>query len=125
MARLTKLSRSSPEMLLLYQLAVSAPILLVVAPGFGPLIREMTPALAGIFAFQVIAVVCVGFVAWFWVLKIYPASDMASFSFLAPVFGVLFSWLILGEDISWSVIAALVLVAAGIYLVNRRPRGGG
>jgi drug/metabolite transporter (DMT)-like permease len=125
MARMTKLSRSSPEMLLLYQLAVSAPILLVVAPGFGPLIREMTPALAGIFAFQVIAVVCVGFVAWFWVLKIYPASDMASFSFLAPVFGVLFSWLILGEDISWSVIAALVLVAAGIYLVNRRPRGGG
>ena len=125
MARLTKLSRSSPEMLLLYQLAVSAVILLAVAPGFGPVIREMTLALAGIFAFQVIAVVCFGFLAWFWVLKIYPASDMTSFSFLAPVFGVLFGWLILHEEISWSVIAALVLVAAGIYLVNRRPRGAG
>jgi drug/metabolite transporter (DMT)-like permease len=124
MARLTKLSRSSPEMLLLYQLAVSAPILLVVAPLFGPVIREMTPALAGIFAFQVIAVVCFGFLSWFWVLKIYPASDMTSFSFLAPVFGVLFSWLILHEEISWSVIAALALVAAGIYLVNRRARPG-
>jgi len=69
-------------------------------------------------------VVCFGFLAWFWVLKIYPASDMASYSFLAPVFGVLFSWLILGEEISWSVIAALALVAAGIYLVNRRARRG-
>ncbi len=122
--RLTKLSKSSTEMQLLYQLAVSAVILLAAAPLFGPLIREMTPALAGIFAFQVIAVVCVGFLAWFWVLKIYPASDMASYSFLAPVFGVLFSWLILGEEISWSVIAALALVAAGIYLVNRRARPG-
>ncbi len=124
LARLTKLSRSSPEMQLLYQLTVSAVILLAAAPLFGPLIRDMTPALAGIFAFQVIAVVCFGFLAWFWVLKIYPASDMASFSFLAPVFGVLFSWLILGEEISWSVIAALALVAAGIYLVNRRARPG-
>ncbi len=124
MARLTKFSRSSPEMQLLYQLTVSAVVLLAVAPLFGPVIREMTPALAGIFAFQVIAVVCFGFLAWFWVLKIYPASDMTSFSFLAPVFGVLFSWLILGEDISWSVIAALALVAAGIYLVNRRVRPG-
>ncbi len=124
LARLTKLSRSSPEMQLLYQLTVSAVILLAAAPLFGPLIRDMTPALAGIFAFQVIAVVCFGFLAWFWVLKIYPASDMASFSFLAPVFGVLFSWLILHEEISWSVIAALALVAAGIYLVNRRARPG-
>ncbi|MHA1529963.1 MAG: DMT family transporter [Alphaproteobacteria bacterium] len=124
MARLTKLSRSSPEMQLLYQLAVSSVVLLAVAPLFGPVIREMTPALAGIFAFQVIAVVCFGFLSWFWVLKIYPASDMASYSFLAPVFGVLFSWLILGEEISWSVIAALALVAAGIYLVNRRARPG-
>lgn len=124
LARLTKLSRSSPEMQLLYQLTVSAVILLAAAPLFGPLIRDMTPALAGIFAFQVIAVVCFGFLAWFWVLKIYPASDMASYSFLAPVFGVLFSWLILGEEISWAVIAALALVAAGIYLVNRRARPG-
>ncbi|MFQ5565212.1 MAG: DMT family transporter [Paracoccaceae bacterium] len=124
LVRLTNLSKSSAEMLLLYQLAVSAVILLVAAPLFGPVIREMTPAIGAIFAFQVLAVVCFGFLAWFWVLKIYPASDMTSYSFLAPVFGVLFSWLILDEDISWSVIAALALVAAGIYLVNRRGRQG-
>ena len=48
------MSRSSPGMRLLYQLAVSAVMLLAAAPLFGPLIRDMTPALAGIFAFQVI-----------------------------------------------------------------------
>jgi drug/metabolite transporter (DMT)-like permease len=125
LARLTGLSKSSPEMLLLYQLAVSSVILLAAAPLFGPLIREMTPALASIFAFQVLAVVCFGFLLWFWALKIYPASDMTSFSFLAPLFGVLFSRLILDEAISWATIVALALVAAGIVLVNRRPRPAG
>lgn len=122
LARVTKLARSSAEMQLLYQLGVSAPILILAAPLFGPVIREMTPALWGIFAFQVIALICVGFLVWFHILKIYPASDMASFGFLAPVFGVLFSWLILGEHISATIIAALVLVGIGIYLVNRKPR---
>ena len=120
--RLTKFSRASSEMQILYQLAVSAVVLLAAAPLFGPLIREMTPALAGIFAFQVLAVVSFGFVTWFWVLKRYPASDMASFSFLTPLFGVVFAWLILGEEISWAVIVALGLVAIGIVLVNRKPR---
>ncbi len=109
-------------MQLLYQLGVSAPILILAAPLFGPLVREMTPALGAIFAFQVLVIISVGFTVWFYILKIYPASDMASFGFLAPVFGVLFSWLILGEHISATIIAALVLVAVGIYLVNRKPR---
>ncbi len=121
-ARLTKLAKASPEMQLLYQLGVSAPVLILAAPLFGPLVREMTPALGAIFAFQVLVIISVGFTVWFYILKIYPASDMASFGFLAPVFGVLFSWLILDERISATVIAALVLVAIGIYLVNRKPR---
>jgi drug/metabolite transporter (DMT)-like permease len=124
LVRLTNFSRASSEMQILYQLSVSAVLLLAVSPLFGPLLREMTPALAGIFAFQVIAVVCFGFLSWFWVLKRYPASDMASFSFLTPLFGVVFSWLILREEISWVIIAALALVAIGIVLVNRKPKPG-
>ncbi len=122
LARTTKLARSTPEMQLLYQLAVSAPIMLVLAPFYGELVREMTPMIAAIFAFQVMIVVAIGFLLWFWVLSIYPASDMASFGFLAPLFGVAFGWMILGEEISHTIILALVLVATGIYLVNRRPR---
>ncbi|HSF95664.1 MAG TPA: DMT family transporter, partial [Thermohalobaculum sp.] len=119
-ARLTPLSRSAPEMQLLYQLAVSAVILIAVTPLFGPALRGMTPGLWGVFALQVAMVGCFGFLAWFWVLKHYPASDMASFGFLTPLFAVVFGWLILDEPITPSLALALALVAAGIVLVNRR-----
>jgi len=127
LARLTKLSGSSPEMQLLYQLGVSAPILIILSLFFGDWLREPTALIWSIFAFQVIVVVAIGFVAWFWVLSIYPASDMAVYSFLAPVFGVFFGWLILSEVIGWNVLLALVLVSAGIALVNlprRRAKAG-
>jgi drug/metabolite transporter (DMT)-like permease len=123
LVRATRLSKSTPEMQLLYQLTVSAVVMIAVAPLFGDFTRDLTPTIWGIFAAQVIFVVCIGFLTWFWVLSIYPASDMATFSFLAPVFGVLFGWLLLGEAISWSIIASLALVGTGIVLVNRRPRG--
>ncbi len=121
-ARTTKLSRSAPEMQLLYQLAVSAPIMLGFAFLTGETVRELTTEHILIFACQVFAVVCVGYLTWFWILSIYPASDMASFGFLAPVFGVIFGWLIFHDPITARTIAALGLVAIGIVLVNRKPK---
>jgi len=122
MARTTRLNRSTPEMQLLYQLVVSSIIILPIAFYLGDVIRDFTPLIAAVFAFQVIAVVCIGFLTWFWILSIYPASDMASFGFLAPVFGVFFGWLIYDEKIYLTTILALVLVAIGIVLVNRKPK---
>ena len=120
LARTTKLSRSTPEMQLLYQLAVSAVVLMLVVPLFGDPIRELTPFIVSLFAIQVLLVVCVGFLTWFWVLSIYPASDMASFTFLTPLFGMMMGWLLLDEAVTWNLLLALVLVALGIVLVNRR-----
>lgn len=123
-ARVTPLSRSSPTMQLLYQLTVSAVVLMAVAPLFGSMVREVTPGIVGILLFQSIVVVAIGFTVWFWILSVYPASDMASFGFLSPIFGVLFGWLIFDERISASIVIALVMVGSGIYLVNRRRRPG-
>ena len=120
-ARTTRFSSLSPEVQLLYQVVVSAMILMPIVLLFGETFREPTLFHWIIFAMQVVFVVCIGFLAWFWVLSVYPASDMASFSFLAPVFGVLFGWLLLGEELGWTIIAALILVGAGIVLVNRKP----
>lgn len=120
-ARTTKMSRARPEMQLIYQLAVSAPVMIGIAIWTGDTYREMTYPLFGIFLFQSLIVVGVGFLTWFWVLSIYPASNMASFGFLAPVFGVLAGWQILGENVSIAIVGALVLVAIGIVLVNRKP----
>lgn len=116
--RTTKLRAACPEMQLLYQLAVSAPILLVAASIGGDILREPTVSTWLIFAFQVVVVVSVGFLTWFWVLSVYPVANMAVFSFLAPVFGVFFGWLILNEQITITLIVALSLIAIGIALVN-------
>ncbi|MGZ9809843.1 DMT family transporter [Pseudoroseicyclus sp. H15] len=119
-AKNSPLSELRPEGQLLWQVAVSAPILLLLAPLFGPLIREFEPIhLAGI-AFQIVVVVSFGFIFWLWLLSIYPASGVASFSFLAPVFSVALGWLVLGDHLSWRLFGALALVALGIVLINRR-----
>ncbi|MEM1047073.1 MAG: DMT family transporter [Pseudomonadota bacterium] len=121
MVRTTRLSRATPVMQLLYQLCVSGIVLIAVAPIFGDLIREPTPLIFGIFAFQVLVIISIGFTVWLWVLSVYPASDMASFGFLAPLFGVLFGWLLLDEPITSAIVGGLALVSVGIILINRRP----
>ncbi|MGR8919286.1 MAG: EamA family transporter, partial [Gammaproteobacteria bacterium] len=82
-----------------------------------------TAAIVAIFAFQVVVIVSLGFIVWLWVLSVYPVSDMASFSLLTPLFGVLFGFLIFGEALTPSFLTAIAAVCAGLYLVNRRPRG--
>lgn len=122
LARLSRLNQSAPEMQLIYQLAISGPVLLAISPLFGPVLREVTDTILWLFAFQVFAVVCFGMLVWFMVLRVYPASDMTAFSFLAPLFGVVASWIILDEPFSWSIVLALVLVGAGIAMVSWKPK---
>jgi drug/metabolite transporter (DMT)-like permease len=111
-----------PEGQLLWQVGVSAPILLILAPFFGPLLRDPTWVHWAGLAFQIVIVVSAGFIFWLWLLARYPASGVASFSFLSPVFGVGLGWLLLGETVGWSLVAALGLVAAGLFAINR-PNG--
>ncbi len=119
LARTTRLSETSAEMNLLYQLAVSAIIIIPLAYWLGDTIREPTAAIYGMFAFQVIVIVAIGFVVWFWILSVYPATSMASFSLLTPVFGIFFGWLIFDDALTLSFLASLLLVGVGLVLVNR------
>lgn len=120
--RITPLSEVPPAQQLMMQVAISAPILLLIAPLFGPLIRDIAPIHIAGMLFQIIGVASLGFLVWFWLMSIYPASSVTSFSFLSPVFSVIFGWLLLSEQVAASVWGALVLVASGIYLINRRVR---
>ncbi|MCU0952625.1 MAG: DMT family transporter, partial [Burkholderiaceae bacterium] len=58
--------------------------------------------------------------AWFWLLTRYLAGRLAVFSFLAPLFGVVFGVLILGDTLSLRFVLAAALVGVGIALVNLR-----
>ena len=118
--RITPLSAVPAAQQLLWQLLISAPLLLVAALFFGDLIRDLEPIHIAGLIYQILAIASFGFLFWFWLLKIYPASGVASFSFLSPVFSVLLGWLILGERIGLSIWVALALVAVGLVLINRR-----
>ena len=115
----TSLKDVAPDRQLLWQVTVSAPILLVAALFFGPFIRDLQPIHLWGLAFQIVVVVTFGFVFWLWLLSVYPAASVAAFSFLGPVFGVFFGWALLGEEIGLPVLAALICVAAGLFLINR------
>ena len=92
------------------------------APFFGPLVREIAPIHIAGMVFQIIAVGSFGYLAWFWLMKQYQVNSVASFSFLSPVASVLMGWVLLGEQIAPTIWVALVLVAVGITLINRRVR---
>ncbi|MGO4528841.1 DMT family transporter [Paenibacillus sp. 2TAF8] len=60
------------------------------------------------------------FSLWFYLLQNSDPAQTSSYLFLAPFFGVLSSWFLIGEQVQWFVGAGGVLIGLGIYLVNRR-----
>ncbi len=121
-ARKSRLAGSTPEMQLLYQLAVSGVLLLGIAIVSGETLRVMSLSISLIFAFQVVFVVSIGFLLWFWALSTYPAGEMASFGLLTPLFGVFFGWLIFDDVLSFWFLISLGMVCGGIVLNNLPAR---
>ena len=70
------------------------------------------------FAYQCLVAAFFSYLLWLWMIYRFPVSRLASFTFLAPLFGVILSLLCLKESIPLVLWVALALVAAGIYLVN-------
>jgi drug/metabolite transporter (DMT)-like permease len=122
LARRPVMRAEGPEMQLFWMVLVSAPILLIVSPLFGPLIRDLQPQHLAWLVFQSSVVVAGGFIAWLWLMSIYPVSTVASFSFLTPIFALVLGALIFGETVTWPILGSALLVAAGIVLINRPAR---
>lgn len=65
---------------------------------------------------------------WSILLKHNNVSKVSVYKFMNPIFGVLLSYILLREDsqMGWQTLIALLLVCAGIYVVNRQEkfRGG-
>jgi drug/metabolite transporter (DMT)-like permease len=121
LTRVTRLRAAGPEVQLFWMVLVSAPVLLLAAPLFGPLLRAVEPMHWFWLLFQASVVVARGFISWLWLLSVYPTATVASFSFLSPVFALLLGVLIFGESVTLPLLGALVLVSGGIVLINRRP----
>ncbi|PRY21443.1 drug/metabolite transporter (DMT)-like permease [Aliiruegeria haliotis] len=122
LARGTRLAEVGAETQLFWQVLVSAPLLLLVAPFFGDFLRDPEPIHWWGLLFQAAIVVSLGFTAWLWLLSIYPPASVAAFSFLTPIFGVSLGWLLLGESLGLGLLGALAMVTLGLILINRPPR---
>lgn len=120
--RLSPISEAPAEMQLACQLVISGVVFFALAPFFGPLIRDFAMIHGLALLFQSVIIVLFGFLMWFAMMKIYPASDIAAFSFLSPVLRVFLGWWVLDEQIGIEIIGALVLVCLGLVLISRRPK---
>jgi drug/metabolite transporter (DMT)-like permease len=119
--RATKLSAASAEKTLAYQLGVSGVLL-----GLGALWQgdswpaQLSMLAIGSLVFQTVVVVFASYLLWFWLVRHYPATRLAAFTLLTPVFGLLMGVLLLGEPVTVRLLLALGGVTLGMVLVNRR-----
>jgi drug/metabolite transporter (DMT)-like permease len=122
LVKATKLARIDPAKTLAYQLAVSGIVITPFALLLGERgIFDPTPIVMGSLIFQIVIVAFGSYLAWFALIRIYPASTLSTFTFLSPLFSLVAGAVLLGERVSAALIIALMLVALGIWLVNR-PR---
>ena len=72
-----------------------------------------------VLVYLVIFATSIPFLAWYKALALGEVGRVSVFGFTLPVLGVLSGWLILSEPLNWSIFFGMVMVAAGIVLVNR------
>jgi drug/metabolite transporter (DMT)-like permease len=116
----------TPHRTLFYQLAGSAAVLTALAAARGePGITRLDAPVVAAVLYQVLVYAFVSYLAWFWMLSRYPASQLHAYTFWTPLFGLLAGWLLLGEPVTSALVLAMACVALGIALVNRPPAAVG
>lgn len=118
--RASALATAAPEKTLLYQLGVSGVLLLAAALVTGEALPTQVSATAlGSLVFQTVVISFASYLVWFWLVRHYPATRLASFTLLTPVVGLLVGAWWLAEPVTLRLVVALVAVVLGIVAVNR------
>jgi drug/metabolite transporter (DMT)-like permease len=121
--RTTRLATISASKTLFYQLGVSALVLPIASVLMGePGVVALTPVVVASLAYQGVIVAFASYLAWFWLLTRYLAARLSVFAFFTPLFGVLAGVFVLAEPLTPAFVFAVMLVGAGIYLVNQSRR---
>ena len=84
-------------------------------------VSDIVPSarLLGAFAFLVLGGSILAYLLWFHLLKVCGATAASAYHFLMPPLGMLFAFLVLGEQVEFRDLLGIVPVALGIYLVTR------
>ncbi|MGE0099952.1 MAG: DMT family transporter [Hydrogenophaga sp.] len=119
--RATRLTSASAEKTLFYQLAVTALVAPLLSLALGePWAWDYSGMAWGSVVLQTAVGAFASYLTWMWMLRHYPATQMSTFTFLTPVFALVFGIVLLGEPLTPQLVVALAGVAAGIVLVSRR-----
>jgi drug/metabolite transporter (DMT)-like permease len=109
----------TPSQMLFYQLGVSAVQLSLMAFFLEPQwIRDLGPLVLTALAYQGIIVAFASYLVWFWLIQVYPVSNLSGFTFFTPIFGVLLGGLLLHEPLTAKLLTGAALVTGGMILVN-------
>jgi drug/metabolite transporter (DMT)-like permease len=120
--RSSKLATCSAEKTLFYQIAVTTAVVPLVSIALGETWSLSYSAMAwGSLALQSVVGAFASYLAWMWLLRHYPVTQLSSFTFLTPVFALVFGVVLLSEPLTVQLVLALCGVAIGIVLVNRKP----
>lgn len=119
--RSTRLASAAPEKTLLYQLGLSALLLGVAAPVAHETWPQAVAAVSwGALLFQTVIVTFASYLVWFWLVRHYAATRIASFTLLTPISGLVAGAVLLNEPLTPRLLLALATVVLGLVLVNRR-----
>jgi drug/metabolite transporter (DMT)-like permease len=117
----SKMATVSAEKTLFYQVGVTAVVAPLLSQGLGESWSLHYSAYAWIsLGLQTVIGAFASYLAWMWMLRHYPATQLSSFTFLAPLFALAFGVALLGERLTPQLVMALAAVAVGIVLVNRK-----
>ncbi len=117
-------SGKNPVTVTAYQLFFGGALLIIVGLALGGTTRY-TSAEGIVILIWLALVSAVSFMLWTALLKHNPVSRITIFTMLVPIFGTFWSWILLGEDIlNIGNLISLVLISAGIVLVNIRNNNG-
>lgn len=116
--RSSTLSKAPATQTLLYQLIGAFVLLLAGAWLTGQARFNPTPQVWASLAFHSLVVSFASFLVWFWLLRHYLASRLGVFSFLTPLFGIVFGAWLLNDPIEPSFLLGAVPVMVGIVLVS-------
>ncbi|MBU0463941.1 MAG: DMT family transporter [Proteobacteria bacterium] len=86
------------------------------------MIRMINPTVINALLYQAIISASYGFIAWNSLLQRFGATALHSFLFVMPLSGVFFGVLLLGETITPHLAVCIMLIVAGVIIVNLRRK---
>jgi drug/metabolite transporter (DMT)-like permease len=103
----------------LYQLVFSIPITLICALVLEDTwVKHIDGYILSSLFYQSVVIAFASYFVWFKLIYKYPVAKLSAFTFLAPIFGVLFGVLFYKEQLTSWLVMGLVLVCIGIYCAN-------